>query len=189
MVGKRIGYVRVSTVDQNPERQLEGIKLDKKFTDYASGKTLIRPQLELMLEYAREDDVIYVHSMDRLARNVVDLRKIIDKLIKRNIRIEFVKENLSFTNDNSPLNNLMLSIMGSIAEFEYAFIHERQLEGVAIAKKAGKYKGSQKKLNAEKIEYLKQQLLTRKTKNKIAEELGITRFTLYNYIKRLGITT
>src|ERR1700676_82040 len=116
--GKRIGYIRVSTVDQNPERQLEGIELDKKFIDYSSGSTIKRPQFELMLEYAREDDIIIVHSMDRLARNVKDLRKTIDDLIVRGIKIKFMKENLIFTGKDSPMANLMLMIIGSIAEFE-----------------------------------------------------------------------
>lgn len=84
--GKRIGYIRVSTIDQNPERQLEGISIDKKFTDYASGTTIKRPQLEMMFEYAREDDLIIVHSMDRLARNVKDLRNIIDSLVEKELR-------------------------------------------------------------------------------------------------------
>lgn len=183
--GKRIGYIRVSTVDQNPERQLEGIEIDKKFIDYASGNTIKRPQLELMMEYAREDDLIIVHSMDRLARNVKDLRKTIDDLVEKGIKIQFMKENLTFTGKDSPMANLMLMLIGSIAEFELSLIRERQLEGIAIAKKAGKFKGSKKKLNAEKIEYLKQQIKTRKSKSQIAQELGISRFTLYRYLEKI----
>jgi DNA invertase Pin-like site-specific DNA recombinase len=183
--GKRIGYIRVSTVDQNPERQLEGIELDKKFTDYASGNTIKRPQLDLMLEYAREDDLIIVHSMDRLARNVKDLRKTIDDLVDKGIKIQFMKENLTFTGKDSPMANLMLMLIGSIAEFELSLIRERQLEGIAIAKKAGKFKGSKHKLDSQKIELLKKRMESRDTKSKIASEFGISRFTLYRYLERI----
>jgi DNA invertase Pin-like site-specific DNA recombinase len=183
--GKRIGYIRVSTVDQNPERQLEGIELDKKFTDYASGNTIKRPQLDLMLEYAREDDLIIVHSMDRLARNVKDLRKTIDNLVYKGIKIQFMKENLIFTGKDSPIANLMLMLIGSIAEFELSLIRERQLEGIAIAKKAGKFKGSKHKLDAQKIELLKKRMESRDRKRKIAAEFGISRFTLYRYLEKI----
>ncbi len=80
MTGKRIGYIRVSSLDQNHERQLEGIKLDKCFTDKASGKDVNRPELEAMLNYVRDGDIIIVHSMDRLARNLDDLRKLVQQL-------------------------------------------------------------------------------------------------------------
>lgn len=86
MTGKRIGYIRVSTVEQNPDRQLEKVQLDKKFIDYASAKSQDRPQLQAMLEFAREDDVIIVHSMDRLARNLRDLKELVDELVSRKYR-------------------------------------------------------------------------------------------------------
>ena len=183
--GKRIGYVRVSTIDQNPERQLEGITLDKKFTEFASGKTLQRPQLDLMLEYVRDDDNIFVHSMDRLGRSVKDLKNIIDDLTKRGITIHFVKENLIFSSVKSPMNDFMLHLLGAVAELELSRIRERQLEGIALAKKMGKYKGRKRSLNDEKMEILKQEMMTRKTKSKIAKELGISRFTLYKYLKEI----
>lgn len=185
MNGKRIGYIRVSTKDQNPDRQLEGVQLDKKFIDYASAKSMVRPQLEAMLEFVREDDIVIVHSMDRLARNVKDLKTLVDGLLLKKIQVNFIKENLLFKGENSALANLMLHMMGAFAEFEYAFIKERQREGIEIAKKKGKFKGTTKKLNAEKIEVLKQQLLTRKSKSQIALDLGISRFTLYRYIDKL----
>ncbi len=185
MTGKRIGYKRVSTAEQNPDRQLEGIALDKVFIEYASGVTTNRPQLQAMLEYVREDDTIIVHSMDRLARNVKDLRNLIDDLVKRKIAIEFTKENLRFCGDNTPMAYLLLNIMGSIAEFERELIRERQLEGIAIAKRAGKYRREKKVLQGEKIEQINALMLTRKTKTAIAKELGISRFTLYNYLARI----
>lgn len=187
MTGKRVGYIRVSTADQNPERQLEGIKLDKKFIDYASAKDTNRPQLRMMLDFIREDDIVIVHSMDRLARTVRDLLTLVDKLISNKIQVHFIMENLIFSGQDNAMSNLLLSVMGAFAEFEYAFIKERQAEGIKIAKANGKFKGSKKKLNKEKIEILKNELKTHKHKSQIAKELGIGRATFYRYIKNLGI--
>lgn len=187
MIGKRIGYIRVSTVDQNPDRQLEGIELHKKFIEYASGTNIKRPQLESMLEYAREDDIIIVHSMDRLARNVKDLRSIIDHLISRSIQIQFIKENLIFKNGECSISNLLLNILGAVAEFEHSIITERRNEGIAIAKKQGKYKGRKKIFDKNKMEQLKLEMQTRKTKSEIALNLGVSRFTLYKALKEMEI--
>ena len=128
MKGHRIGYIRVSTLDQNPERQLENVHVHKVFTDKASGKDVQRPQLDLLLSFIREGDTVVVHSMDRLARNLDDLRRLVQELTQRGIRIEFVKENLTFTGEDSPMANLLLSVMGAFAEFERALIRERQRE-------------------------------------------------------------
>jgi DNA invertase Pin-like site-specific DNA recombinase len=185
--GKRIGYIRVSTVDQNPERQLEGIELDKKFIEYASGTTLKRPKLEELLNYVRDDDIVIVHSMDRLARNVKDLRQLIDDFLLRNIQVQFIKENLIFTAEKSPISNLILTIMGAIAEFEHSILKERQAEGILIAKKKGKYTGRKKCMNNEKIEMLKNEMNTRKSKLQIASELGISRASLYKYLKKIEL--
>ncbi len=112
MIGQRIGYIRVSTFDQNPERQLEGIEVDRAFTDKASGKDTKRPQLEALMSFARTGDTVIVHSMDRLARNLDDLRRIVQMLTQHGVHIEFVKEHLIFTGEDSPMANLMLSVMG-----------------------------------------------------------------------------
>ena len=142
MTGQRIGYKRVSTVDQNTMRQLEGVVMDEVFEDKASGKsTAQRPALEAMLKHVRKGDVVICHSMDRLARNLDDLRGIVLGLTNRGVRVEFVQEGLSFTGEDSALSKLLLSVMGAFAEFERSLIMERQREGVAIAKAAGKYKG------------------------------------------------
>jgi len=141
MTGQRIGYIRVSTFDQNPERQLEGVKVDRAFSDKASGKDVKRPQLEALISFARTGDTVVVHSMDRLARNLDDLRRIVQTLTQRGVHIEFVKEHLSFTGEDSPMANLMLSVMGAFAEFERALIRERQREGIALAKQRGAYRG------------------------------------------------
>lgn len=183
--GKRIGYVRVSTSDQNPDRQLEGIQLDKKFIDYASAKSTNRPQLKYMLDFVREDDIILVHSMDRLARNLKDLRDLVDSLVKQKIQVHFIKENLQFNGQDSAMSTLLLSLMGAFAEFEYAFIKERQREGIAVAKRQGKFRGSKHKLDGEKIELLKKRMQSRDSKSQIAQEFGISRFTLYRYLEKI----
>ncbi len=99
MKGQRIGYVRVSSFDQNPDRQLEHAQVDRVFTDKASGKDTQRPQLEALLGFVREGDTVVVHSMDRLARNLDDLRRLVQSLTRRGVRIEFAKECLAFTGE------------------------------------------------------------------------------------------
>lgn len=126
MQGHRIGYIRVSSFDQNPERQLEQVEVSKVFTDKASGKDTERPALEELLAFVREGDTVVVHSMDRLARNLDDLRRLVQQLTKRGVSIEFVKECLTFTGEDSPMANILLSVMGAFAEFERALIRERQ---------------------------------------------------------------
>jgi DNA invertase Pin-like site-specific DNA recombinase len=183
MVGQRIGYIRVSTLDQHVDRQLEGIEVDKTFIDKASGKDTKRPQLELLLSFARSGDTVVVHSMDRLARNLDDLRRIVQTLTARGVRIEFVKEHLSFTGDDSPMASLMLSVMGAFAEFERALINERQREGIALAKQRGAYKGRKKSLSQAAVAQLRQRLTTGMSKAQIAREFGISRQTLYQYLR------
>ena len=151
MSGQRIGYIRVSTLDQHTERQLDGIEVDKTFTDTASGKDTKRPQLELMLSFVRSGDTVIVHSMDRLARNLDDLRLLVQTLTGKGVRIEFVKEHLTFTGEYSPIAKLMLSVMGAFAEFEQVLIKERQREGIAQAKKRGAFKGRRKSLSPAEV--------------------------------------
>jgi DNA invertase Pin-like site-specific DNA recombinase len=179
--GKRVGYVRVSTVDQNTERQLDGVELDKTFTDKASGKDVHRPQLQAALEYLRDGDVLIVHSMDRLARNLVDLRTLVDGLTQRGVQVHFEKENLTFTGEDTNVSRLMLSIMGAVSEFERSMLKERQREGIAIAKKAGVYKGRKPSLTAERITQLRARISAGEKKAGLAREFGISRETLYQY--------
>ena len=183
MPGQRIGYVRVSSFDQNPERQLENVSLNKVFTDKASGKDTKRPELEALLSFAREGDTVVVHSMDRLARNLDDLRRLVQMLTKRGIRIEFVKEGLHFTGEDSPMANLLLSVMGAFAEFERALIRERQREGIALAKKRGAYRGRKKALSPEQVVELQKRAAAGDQKAALAREFGISRETLYQYLR------
>jgi len=181
--GQRIGYVRVSSFDQNPERQLDQIQVDKIFTDKASGKDTQRPELEALLSFVREGDTIIVHSMDRLARNLDDLRRLVQKLTKRGVRIEFAKESLTFTGEDSPMANLMLSVMGAFAEFERALIRERQREGISLAKQRGAYRGRKKSLMESQIVELKRRIAHGEQKTSLARDYGISRETLYQYLK------
>jgi len=183
MKGQKIGYVRVSSIDQNPERQLENIQLDRVFTDKASGRDIQRPQLEALLVFAREGDVVVVHSMDRLARNLEDLRQIVKTLTGRGVRVEFVKESLAFTGDDSPMANLLLNVMGSFAEFERSLIRERQKEGIALAKQRGVYRGRKPALSEEQIVELRGLVRTGIPKTRVAKDFGITRETVYQYLK------
>jgi DNA invertase Pin-like site-specific DNA recombinase len=181
--GQRVGYVRVSSFDQNPERQLEQVQVDKVFTDKASGKDAQRPQLDALLAFVREGDIVVVHSMDRLARNLDDLRRLVQKLTQRRVRIEFVKEHLTFTGEDSPMANLMLSVMGAFAEFERALIRERQREGIALAKQRGAYRGRKKALSPEQAAELRQRAAAGEQKATLAREFGISRETLYQYLR------
>lgn len=180
-----VGYTRVSSEGQNTARQLDGLNFDKMFTDKVSGKDLQRPALIELLGYVREGDTIVCHSMDRLARSLDDLRKIVLDLTKRGIKVQFVKENLSFTGDDSPMSKLLLNMMGAFGQFERELIHERQLEGVAIAKKAGLYKGRKPSLTPAKADELRARIADGNTdKSKLAREFGISRGTLYLYINK-----
>jgi DNA invertase Pin-like site-specific DNA recombinase len=185
MLGQRIGYIRVSSLDQNEDRQLEGIEVARTFTDKASGKDTKRPQLEILMSFVRTGDTVVVHSMDRLARNLDDLRRIVQTLTSRGVRIEFVKEHLSFTGEDSPMANLMLSVMGAFAEFERSLIHERQREGIALAKQRGAYKGRKKSLSEAQVGQLRTRLATGISKAQVAREFGISRETLYQYLRGL----
>ena len=186
MKGQRIGYVRVSTFDQNVDRQLDGQSLDRIFTDKASGKDINRPELDAMLAFAREGDTVVVHSMDRLARNLDDLRKLVQSLTKRGVRIEFVKESLAFSGEDSPMANLMLSVMGAFAEFERALIRERQREGIAIARQRGAYRGRKRSLSDEMVGELHRRVAAGERKAAIARDLGISRETLYQYLRTVA---
>jgi DNA invertase Pin-like site-specific DNA recombinase len=151
MKGQRVGYKRVSSIDQNPERQLEGVTVDRTFTDKVSGKNADRPQLQEMLAYIREGDTVVVHSLDRLARNLVDLHHIVKTITDKKAAVTFVSENLTFTGDDSPLSVLLLQVLGAFAQFQRIIIREAQREGIAIAKRKGVYKGRKKALTPEDV--------------------------------------
>lgn len=146
-----IGYVRVSSADQNTARQLDGIDLDEVFTDKVSGATTDRPELQAMLRHVRKGDTLHVHSIDRLARSLEDLLSLVKELIDRGVTVHFHKEQLLFTGEANPMQELMLSLLGSVAQFERSMIKERQREGIEKAKAAGVYTGRVKTIDDEAI--------------------------------------
>ena len=182
MTGQNVGYVRVSTLLQNTARQLDGISLHKVFEDRSSGKNTDRPHLTACLAHLREGDTLHVHSMDRLGRNLDDLRRIVKELTTRGVVVRFHKEGLSFTAEDSPMSNLLLSMLGAVAEFERSLILERQREGIQIAKGEGRYKGRKPSLTKEKVAELLSRIAKGDKKTKLAKEFGISRETVYTYI-------
>jgi DNA invertase Pin-like site-specific DNA recombinase len=186
MAGQRVGYIRVSGFDQNPERQLDGVRLDREFTDKASGKDGARPQLDALLRFVRDGDTVIVHSLDRLARNLDDLRRVVRDLTARGVRVEFVKEQLAFTGEDSPMANLLLSVMGAFAEFERALIRERQREGIALAKQRGAYRGRSRSLTAVQVADLRERAAAGEAKTVLAREFGVSRETVYQYLRAVA---
>ncbi len=183
MPGQRVGYVRVSSADQHPDRQLDGVLVERTFVDQASGSNSQRPQLEALLLFVRPDDTVVVHSMDRLARNLGDLLHLVQSLTARGVAVEFLNEHLVFTGEDSPVAMLMLSVMGAVAEFERTLIRERQREGIALAKQRGVYRGRHRSLHPEQIEEVRKRVEAGEAKARIAGELGISRQSLYRLLR------
>jgi DNA invertase Pin-like site-specific DNA recombinase len=184
MSGKIIGYRRVSSVLQNTERQLDGVAVNKMFEDKLSGKDTNRPQLQAMLEFCREGDTVVVHSLDRLGRNLDDIRALVNDMVGRKVTVKFLKENLVFSSDeNNHFSELMLNMLASFAQFERSIIKERQKEGVQLAKAAGAYKGRKQEMTPERIADIKKRVANKEPKAKIAKDMGISRDTLYRYLE------
>ena len=175
----KIGYVRVSTVDQNEARQVEALKkygIEKWYSEKVSGKDLNRPKLQEMLDFVREGDTIFIHDFSRISRSVKDLLSLIDLLEAKKVHLVSVKENLD---TSTPAGRLMLTMIGAINEFERANLLERQAEGIAIAKAKGKYKGRKAiEINEAFIEGYNKYLARQLSKSALAKELGVSRPTL-----------
>jgi DNA invertase Pin-like site-specific DNA recombinase len=182
--GKRIGYVRVSSADQNTEHQLEGMEIDRVYTDKASGKDTHRPKLADAIDYLRDGDTLIVHSMDRLARNTEDLLRLVREVTEKGATVEFLKEKLTFNGHaDDPISHLMLSMLGAFAQFERTLIRERQREGIELAKAKGVYKGRKAALTAEQAAQLQARVTEGETKAAVARNFGISRETLYQYLR------
>ena len=180
--GLQVGYVRVSSADQNPERQLDGLKAERVFTDKASGKDSNRPALSELLAFVRDGDMVVVHSMDRLARNVDDLRRLVQEMTAKGVRVRFVKESLTFAGEDSPMAQLMLTMLGAVAQFERDLIRERQREGIELAKKRGVYRKRRRALSDERAAELRRRAQA-ESKASLAREFGISRETVYQYLR------
>ena len=182
--GHRVGYVRVSSVDQNTDRQLDGVEVDKTFEDKASGKDTNRPQLQAALEYVREHDTLVVHSMDRLARNTEDLLRTVRELKAKGVAVEFVKPPMRFAaGTDSPMDEMMMTMLAGFAQFERAMIRERQREGIEAAKAKGVYKGRKPSLTPEQVAELRKRAAAGEPKAALAKQYGISRETVYQHLR------
>jgi DNA invertase Pin-like site-specific DNA recombinase len=179
MSGQKVAYIRVSSVDQNTDRQLEGMEFDDTFIDKVSGKDTNRPELTRCLRHIRKGDTLHVHSIDRLARNMADLLRLVDELTGRGVAVDFHKEKLVFTGEENPFQTLQLQMMGAFAEFERSLIRERQREGIAAAKKKGKQIGAKRKLSPEQVVEIRSRLASGVTKKDLAQQYEVSRQTLY----------
>lgn len=183
--GQRVGYVRVSAIDQNTCRQLDGEQLDRTFVDKVSGKNTDRPELAALRSFVRDSDTVVVHSLDRLARNLDDLRLLVRELTQQGVRVTFLTEGLTFTGGDSPMSTLLLSVMGAFAEFERALIRERQAEGITVAKARGVYKGRKPALTASQASALRQRSTEGESVTLLAREFGISRQTACVYLQEV----
>lgn len=178
-----LAYVRVSTVEQNEERQIEALKkfnIEKWFTEKVSGKNMDRPKLQEMLDFCREGDTIYIHDFSRLARSTKDLLDIVERLKEKGVHLVSNKENI---NSSTPQGKLMLTMIAAIYEFERENMLERQREGIAIAKREGKFKG-RKPLELDDFDKYYELYVSRQiTKSEMARKLNISRPTLDKMIK------
>ena len=179
MTGQQVGYIRVSSIDQNTIRQLDGVSLDKIFTEKMSGKDTQRPVLQECLAYVRNGDTLNVHSIDRLARNAKDLLNLVEQMLGKGVSLKFHKNNLTFTpNSKDHMAKLQLTMLAAFAEFERELIKERQREGIAIAKEQGKY-SKRRKITPELIAEAKTRTEKGEPLARVARELKVSRETLY----------
>ena len=181
-----VAYIRVSTVDQNEGRQYEALKeydIKKYFVDKVSAKTIERPGLNELISFVRKDDIVYCTSLDRLGRNIAHLKQITEILLQKGVSLYFVKENLKFDENISPMGNLIFNVLGSFAQFEREYIRERQLEGIRLAQKEKKYKGRKATKLDDEIKKNIQFLLECGTKiTEICRMYNFSRSTFYKYI-------
>lgn len=179
-MGENIGYLRVSSVDQNLGRQLDGLQLDNRFEDKCSGGSRTRPGLEACLKHVRKGDILHVHSIDRLARNLFDLQALVTELTEQGVTVQFHKEGLTFSGDVNPMQILQLQMMSAFAQFERSLIRERQREGLARVKADGKKLGAPSKLTAEQRDDLKAKREAGVSVSQLARDYKVTRKTIYN---------
>ena len=183
---QRVAYVRVSSVGQNLDRQLEAVgAVDKTYREYQSAATASeRPQLREALDYVREGDTLVVSSIDRLARSLRDMLEIMEELEQKGVTVEFISQGLTIRPDGGDLTTrLILHIITAVAQSEREMLRERQAEGIALAKQIpGKYRGRARKLSSQQIEELRARALDGVPKAQLARDYGVSRTTLYEYL-------
>ena len=185
-MGDHLGYIRVSTTDQNTNEQLADVQLYRPaFIDRISGNSADRPELKKCLELLRDGDTLHVHSMDRLARNLVDLQTIVDQLTNIGVTIIFHQENLTFENDDNPVSKMMLKTMRAMADLDKSLKKERQMSGIAQALKKGiKFGPKPMTDDDEKSRQITELLQQGKTKKEVAWRLKMSRTTLYKFLDK-----
>ena len=172
----KVGYQRVSTADQNLDRQDLG-EVDRIFSEKISGKNTDRAALQEMIAFCREGDEVVVYSIDRLARDLRDLQNIVEQLNNKGVRVTFITERLSFSaDDEDALSKLQLQMLAAFSEYERKMILKRQREGIAKAKARGVYLGRRATIDADKIKQLKSEGLN---VTEIARQMGISRQSVY----------
>lgn len=183
-----VGYIRVSTMDQETGRQLDKVVLDKVFEEKISSATPNRPILAECLNYLREGDIFYIHSIDRLARNLIELQSIVSALVEKGVEVRFYTENLTFSKGSSPMQELMLQILGAFAQFERKLIKERQQEGISNAKRQGKYLGRPKKISDEDKKLIFAMYQDGCTPSSIAKKFNVCVSSIHKLLKKYDIT-
>lgn len=186
-MGQAIGYIRVSTAGQNIDRQLDGLSIDRVFTDKESGKGKDRPQLQAMLEHIRSGDVLHIHSIDRLARNMADLLSLVKEITSKNVEIIFHKDSLTFAGDNSPMQELQLHLMGAFAQFERSIINQRATEGRRIAKAKGVKFGRKPTIDSKTRKQLIADYENGRKVAQLARDYDISRQSIYRVFKSEGV--
>jgi len=179
-----VAYRRVSSADQSTDRQLDGLTFDKEFSDKVSGRTINRPGLEECLRYLREGDILFVHSIDRLARNLLDLEQLVTGLNRRGVEVRFIKEGLAFSGGDDPMARLMFQMLGAFAEFERSLIKSRQREGIAAARAKGRHLGRKPALSTAQVEDIKSRISAGASVRDLAKEFGVSAQTVYQSLKR-----
>ena len=176
----KVGYMRVSSIDQNLDRQLDGVELDRVYEEKVSGKDRDRPQLRECMSFLREGDILHVHSMDRLSRNLKDLLNIVSELVDKNVTVTFKTENLTFAGKDNPMGYLMLSVFGAVNQFEIANLKIRQREGIAKAKARGQQFG-RKSLSKKKVTEINNRLQQGQKVSEISVAMNVGQSTIYKY--------
>ena len=176
----KVGYMRVSSIDQNLDRQLDGVELDKIYEEKLSGKSRERPRLKECMDYLREGDSLHVHSMDRLSRSLKDLLNIVSELTDKGVTVIFKTENMEFGGKSNPMGYLMLGLLGAVNQFEIANLKIRQKEGIAKAKARGQHFG-RKSLSKKKVKEINNRLQSGQKVSEISVAMNVGQSTIYKY--------
>lgn len=189
-MGEVLCYKRVSSLDQNLDRQLPGFQCDREFVEKVSGKDMNRPALKRLLEHVRDGDQVHVHELSRLGRSMRDLLEIVETIVSKGATVRFHKENLTFGNgQRNPYSKFLFNLLSSLAEFERDLILERQREGIAIAKAKGVYKGKQSRFTDEDFDRIRSDFKETADKTRLARKWRISRSYLYKIAGGTATTT